>query len=47
MEFYFDKDKNDILFHERGVTFYQVIETIAENGVLLDIEHPNKDKYPN
>ena len=46
MEFDFDKQKNDIIFKERGVSFYQVIEVISEKGILLNIEHPNKDKYP-
>jgi uncharacterized DUF497 family protein len=47
MKFDFDKNKNDIIFRERGVSFYQVIEIIAEKGILLNIEHPNKEKYPN
>ena len=34
------------MFEKRGVTFYQVIEAIAETGVLLNFEHPNKEKYP-
>ncbi len=47
MEFDFDKGKNEIIFKERGVSFYQVIEVISEKGILLNIEHPNKEKYPN
>ena len=47
MEFEFDKDKNHQLFQKRGVTFYNVIDSINENGILLNIEHPNKEKYPN
>ena len=46
MKFDFNKNKNEKLFRERGVTFYNVIEAIAENGVLLNFEHPNKEKYP-
>jgi len=29
MEFDFDLNKNDLLFKERGVSFYQVIEIIS------------------
>jgi len=47
MEFAFDQDKNDLLYRLRGVTFPMVIEAIAERGVLLDFDHPNKLKYPN
>lgn len=46
MKFDFNKNKNEKLFRERGVSFYNVIEAIAENGVLLNFEHPNKEKYP-
>jgi uncharacterized DUF497 family protein len=47
MKFDFDADKNELLFQTRGVTFYQIIETIAESGVLLNVPHPNRDQYPN
>ncbi len=47
MEFDFSEEKNKLLSIKRGVTFYQVIEKIAEEGVLLNIEHPNKERYPN
>lgn len=47
MEFEFNKEKNDILFKERGVTFYDVIDSIYKNGILLNFNHPNSTKYPN
>ena len=47
MKFNFDKEKNEILAGERNISFYQVIEIIAEKGILLNIENPNKNKYPN
>lgn len=31
----------------RGITFYQIIESIAENGILLNIKNPNEKDYPN
>ena len=47
MKFEFDKEKNELLIRQRGISFQQIIEAIAENGVLLNIEHPHKDRYPN
>ena len=46
MTFDFDPEKNEILFQTRGVSFVQVIESIAENGVLLNIPHPRREQYP-
>jgi uncharacterized DUF497 family protein len=45
MTFDFNKEKNDLLFKERGITFYQIIEAIAEKGILLNIKHPNEEQY--
>jgi uncharacterized DUF497 family protein len=47
MQFAFDPEKNELLRQERGITFPMIIEAIAEKGVLLNIENPNRDKYPN
>ena len=47
MEFIYNENKNQILFETRGITFEQVIEIIAEDGVLLDFKHPNVEGYPN
>jgi hypothetical protein len=47
MEFDFNLEKNDLLLQERDISFYQIIETIEEKGVLLDLKHPNEDKFPN
>lgn len=47
MKFDFNQEKNELLFKRRGVTFYEVVEAIAENGILLNFDHPNKEKYPN
>lgn len=35
------------MIKERSISFYQAIEAISEKGVLLNIEHPNKIKFPN
>jgi len=46
MEFDFNQEKNDLLFKKRGVTFYNVIESIVERGILLNFDHPDQQKYP-
>ena len=46
MRFDFDIRKNEWLLEERSINFIKVIEIIAEKGYLLNIEHPNKQKYP-
>lgn len=47
MKFNFNQEKNLQLLEKRGITFYSVIESIAEKGVLLNFDHPDNDKYPN
>ena len=47
MEFIYDEKKNQILFETRRITFEQAIEIIAEDGVLLDFQHPKTEEYPN
>jgi len=47
MNFDFNKEKNEILFQERGITFQNVIDAIFDKGILADFPHPNKEKYPN
>lgn len=46
MEFDFKQEKNDLLFKKRGITFYNVIESIVEKGILLNFDHPNQQEYP-
>jgi len=47
MDFIYDEKKNQILFDTRGLTFEQAIEIISEEGILLDFQHPNFEKFPN
>ncbi len=47
VEFRFNNEKNEKLLNERGVSFYMVIESIAEKGVLLNFDHPDQKRYPN
>lgn len=47
MNFDFNQRKNEKLFKERGISFSNVIEAIADKGILLNFEHPNSAQYPN
>ncbi len=40
-------EKNEFLKEERGISFEDIILSIEEGNLLDDLEHPNKDKYPN
>lgn len=46
MRFRFDDGKNHWLRRERNVTFDEVIQSISDNGILADYDHPNQQKYP-
>ena len=46
MGFLFNEEKNRLLLKTRAVTFNDVIEAIAEYGVLKEYEHPNQQRYP-
>lgn len=39
--------KNELLRHEKGVAFEEVIFSIMHDELLDTIEHPNSDKYSN
>ena len=43
--FDWDKDKNETLKAERGVSFEEVLVSITEVGLIDIIIHPNKEKY--
>ena len=40
-------EKNEILKFTRDISFEDVILALEEGHLLDDIEHPNKEKYPN
>ena len=40
-------EKNEILKASRDISFEDVILALEEGYLLDDIEHPNKEKYPN
>lgn len=41
-----DSDKNRKLIEERNISFESVIFSLQSGGLLDDMVHPNKDKYP-
>ncbi len=43
----FNYEKNEQLKKERGIGFEDVILAIENGNLIDDIEHPNKEKYPN
>lgn len=45
--FHWNEEKNQILKHERGVSFEEVLVVLSEDGPLKTLEHPNKNRYPN
>lgn len=40
-------EKNEQLKEQRNIGFEDVLLAIENGGLLDDIEHPNKEKYPN
>ncbi len=40
-------EKNELLKEQRNISFEDVILSIEEGNLLDDLEHPNKDKFPN
>ena len=40
-------EKNEILKSTRDISFEDVVLALEEGYLLDDIEHPNKEKYPN
>ena len=47
MDFLFDEEEDLLLRERRGVCFHDVIRSVEQNGILLDMPHPAKHRYPN
>jgi hypothetical protein len=43
----FGYEKNELLKKDRGVSFDDVVLAVETGNLLDDIEHPNKERYPN
>jgi uncharacterized DUF497 family protein len=44
--YYWDKEKNNTLKSERGISFEDILYYIEHGNILAIIKHPNKIKYP-
>lgn len=40
-------EKNELLKEQRNIGFEDVLLAIENGGLLDDVEHPKKEKYPN
>ena len=45
--FRWNHEKNEILKQERSISFEEIVLAIESGGLLDELKHPNKDKYPN
>ena len=45
--FNWNKDKNQQLQEQRGITFEEIAQAIEQGNLLDVIKHYNPDKYPN
>ncbi|RNJ48451.1 BrnT family toxin [Methylocystis hirsuta] len=44
--FRWSAEKNRKLIAERGISFEEVVSAMAHDGLLDELEHPNKSRYP-
>lgn len=42
-----NKEKNEWLKRERGISFEEIAIALKTTGLIADIKHPNKEKYSN
>ena len=45
--FKWNAEKNDVLARERGITFEEIVKRIEYGAEIIEMDHPNKKKYPN
>jgi hypothetical protein len=45
--FKYSFEKNELLKQDRNIGFEDIILSIESGYLLDDLEHPNKEKYPN
>jgi uncharacterized DUF497 family protein len=45
--FKWNTEKNDILLKKRGITFEEIVQKIEAGATCAEMDHPNKEKYPN
>lgn len=47
IRFKWNVEKNEQLAKERSVTFEEIVQRIEAGAIVVDTQHPNKQKYPN
>ena len=45
--FKWNVEKNEILTKESGITFEEIVQRIGSEAKVTEVDHPNKNKYPN
>ena len=45
--FRWNSEKNEILALNRGITFEEIVQRIQSGAKVIEVDHPNKKKYPN
>lgn len=45
--FKWNVEKNEALSKARGITFEEIVQKIESGAKITEMDHPNKDKYPN
>jgi len=45
--FKWNTEKNELLEKERGITFEEIVKIIDSGAKVIEVEHPNKKRYPN
>jgi uncharacterized DUF497 family protein len=45
--FRWNHEKNETLKQERSISFEEIVLAIESGGLLDELKHPNKEKYPN
>lgn len=40
-------DKNLELKRERSVSFEEILSAVEKGGLLMTLDHPNRERYPN
>jgi uncharacterized DUF497 family protein len=46
MEFIWDPDKNALFQRTRGVSFEAIVTAIMNGGLVANMPHPHRERYP-
>lgn len=45
-QFQWNAEKNEKLAKERGITFEEIVQKIEAGSVVVNMNHPNRENYP-